>query len=287
MSPRFVTRFAPSPTGLLHLGHAFSAWQAHDAARAAGGTFLLRIEDIDFSRCRPEFEDAIYEDLSWIGISWEEPVVRQSENSAAYAARLDQLIARGLVYRCFKTRKEIADDIDPVINAPHGPIMPSAPPGSGPLSPDEEAAKLAEGIPFAWRLNGPALQAHFGSTPPLVKTEHEGSVQEQPVDPLALHGVILGRKDIGTSYHIAAVHDDAASGVTHVIRGLDLVDAAPLHAVLFALFDAPNPVFRHHRLIVDSTTGKRFAKRDKSVTLRALREAGATPMALRTRLGLI
>ncbi len=264
----FVTRFAPSPTGYLHLGHALSALTAFDAARATGGRLILRIEDIDQGRARPEFDAAIFEDLAWLGIAWEEPVRRQSEHIADYEAALQSLIARNLVYRCFRTRKEIADAI---ASAPHdagemfrGEALPA----------DEEAAKLEAGEAFAWRLSLKKARAALGPAYfTLVFQDETGLVRAEPDK----HGdVILARKDFPTSYHLASVWDDALQGVTHVIRGEDLRDAAHLHVLLQRLLDLPQPTYRHHRLMLGED-GKRLAKRDQAATLRALREAGKTP----------
>ncbi len=285
----FVTRFAPSPTGLLHLGHAFSALTAYDAAREAGGRFVLRIEDIDRTRCKPEFEQAIFEDLAWLGLKWETPVRRQSDYFEDYAAALEKLRGKDVVYRCFKTRKEIADEI---ARAPHlTPDGPEGPQYVGEiLASHEERSLLAEGAPFAWRINmsravevaekinGPLTFMEEGRGP---KGEH-GMIAARPEifgDP------VIARKDSGTSYHLASVHDDALQGVTHVIRGEDLFPATHLHRLLQALLSLPAPTYRHHRLITDET-GKRFAKRDQSVTIRALREAGETPAGIRERLGM-
>ncbi len=273
----FVTRFAPSPTGYLHLGHAFSALTAFDAARAAGGRFLLRIEDIDQGRARPEYEAAIYEDLAWLGLEWEEPVRRQSEHMAAYGEALASLIERKLVYRCFRTRKEIAEAI---ASAPHEAAEMFT--GEA-LPPDEEAAKLEAGEPFAWRLSLKKARAALGPAYfALVFEDETGVVRAEP----ERHGdVILARKDFGASYHLASVWDDALQGVTHVIRGEDLRDAAHLHVLLQRLLELPQPVYRHHRLILGED-GKRLAKRDQAATLRALRESGKTPTDVRATVGL-
>lgn len=269
----FVTRFAPSPTGLLHLGHAFSAWTAHDAARAAGGRFLLRIEDLDQGRCRPAFEAAILEDLAWLGVRWDGAPRRQSEHLPAYAAALDALIAQGVMYRCFRTRREV---LEAMAHAPHGPEAPFT---GGPLTPDEEAERLRKGESFAWRLSAARAAERVGE---IWFEDETGPIK---ADPRRLGDAVLARKDFPASYHLASVWDDALQGVTHVIRGEDLRDSAHLHVVLQNLLDLPTPLYRHHRLIVDER-GKRFAKRDAGVTLRALREAGATPEDLRKTLGL-
>ena len=264
----FVTRFAPSPTGLLHLGHAFSALNAFDAARAASGRFLLRIEDIDQGRTRPEFEAAIFEDLAWLGLSWEEPVWRQSARMHAYQNALQDLAARGLIYRCFKTRKDIAEAS---ANAPHGPsdVFRGAP-----LPADEEARLLDSNAAFAWRL---AMDKAISETGPLLFEDETGRVKAEPEQ----HGdVILARKETPTSYHLASVLDDAAQGVTHVIRGEDLREAAHLHVLLQALLGLKQPVYAHHRLILGAD-GKRLAKRDAAMSLRSLREAGKSADEIR------
>ena len=287
--PGFVTRFAPSPTGRLHLGHAFSALQAFEAARAAEGRFLLRIEDIDLTRCRLEYEAAILEDLAWLGLDWERPVRRQSAHFPHYAAALEQLAGRGLVYRCFKTRKEIAEEI---ARAPHhpgeGPEGVIYPGPQTPMSADEEAERVARGEAFAWRLSIRACRDVLGDRfDRLVFLEEgegpDGETGEVTAKPDLLGDVILGRKDVGTSYHVACVHDDALQGVSHVIRGRDLFFATHLHRLLQALMDQPAPVYRHHRLIT-GPDGARLAKRDKALTLAALREAGETPGSVRARL---
>lgn len=272
----FVTRFAPSPTGYLHLGHALSALTAFDAARDAGGRFILRIEDIDQGRARPEFEAAIFEDLAWLGLTWEEPVRRQSAHMADYATVLNTLIERNLVYRCFRTRAEIAEAI---ASAPHG-ASDDVFRGEA-LPADEEAAKLEAGEAFAWRLSLKKARAALGPAYfTLVFEDETGLVRAEP----DRHGdVILARKDFSTSYHLASVWDDALQGVTHVIRGEDLREAAHLHVLLQKLLELPQPVYRHHRLVLGED-GKRLAKRDQAATLRALREAGKTPDDVRAML---
>ncbi|MBU6371159.1 MAG: tRNA glutamyl-Q(34) synthetase GluQRS [Alphaproteobacteria bacterium] len=273
----FVTRFAPSPTGYLHRGHAFSAWTAHDAARAAGGRFLLRIEDIDAGRRRPEFDAAIEEDLAWLGLTWDGPVRRQSAHMADYAAVLDQLIARGLVYRCFKTRKELMAGIE---NAPHGrgDVVRSAP-----LPAAEERTLMEDGRPYAWRLSLDACRAALG--PAWTDLDFQADGARVRAEPERLGDVVVARKEFPTSYHLASVHDDALQGVTHVIRGEDLREAAHLHVLLQALFGWPTPAYRHHPLILDAE-GRRLAKRDAAETLRALRATGRTPADIRASLRL-
>ncbi len=213
----FVTRFAPSPTGFLHLGHAFSALTAHRAARDAGGRFLLRIEDIDRTRCKPEFEDAIFEDLAWLGIEWETPVRRQSDHFDDYDAALDALREKGLVYRCFKTRKEILDEI---ASAPHlsadGPEGPAY--VGAPLASSEEQTLLAEGQPFAWRLSIAAAKHYLGGAYDALSFTEETpqGLRNVKATPEIFGDAVIARKDNGTSYHLASVHDDALQGVTHV-----------------------------------------------------------------------
>ena len=262
----FVTRFAPSPTGYLHRGHAYSALTAQAAARAADGRFLLRIEDIDRTRCRPEYEAAVYEDLAWLGLDWATPVRRQSDHFEDYAGALRDLAARGLVYRCFRTRKEIAEEIG---RAPHGAMEVFR---SAPLPPQEEARRLAAGEPFAWRLSLSAAEAALGGFDGLtVRPELGGDV-------------VLARKDVGVAYHLAVTWDDALQGVSHVIRGQDLFEATHVQRLLQALLGLPAPVYRHHGLLT-GPDGRRYAKRDKAETLREIRAGGVSAQALRQELG--
>jgi glutamyl-Q tRNA(Asp) synthetase len=274
----FVTRFAPSPTGRLHLGHAFSALTAFDAARAADGRFLLRIEDIDRSRSRAEFETAILDDLAWLGIDWETPVRRQSEHMDTYAQALDRLVEAGLVYRCFKTRKELLADI---AAAPHGAAEPVR---GAPLPLTEEETRLAAGEPFAWRLSLERARERLGPAWDGLGFEADGGWVK--AEPERLGDAVLARKEFPTSYHLASVLDDALQGVTCVIRGEDLADAAHLHVLLQALLGAPTPAYRHHGLILGED-GKRLAKRDQAATLGALRERGVTPGDVRALVGLV
>jgi glutamyl-Q tRNA(Asp) synthetase len=273
----FATRFAPSPTGYLHLGHAFSAWTAFHAAQAAGGRFLLRIEDTDQTRCRPKFEAAIYEDLAWLGVDWEAPVRRQSEHMADYKASLDRLRDLGVLYRCFKTRKELLEGI---ASAPHSFTGPEP---VTPLSPHNEAELLATGKAFAWRLSLQRSQDLLGADWDQLGFEANGIWVK--ANPAQLGDIVLARKEFPSSYHLASVLDDATQGITHVIRGEDLAEAAHIHVVLQKLLALPTPVYHHHRLILD-VDGKRFAKRNQSVTLRSLRESGTSPAEIRTSLGL-
>jgi len=278
-----VTRFAPSPTGRLHRGHAFSALTAWRAAREHGGRFLLRIEDIDPSRCRREFEAAIVEDLTWLGLDWDGPVRRQSEHLGDYGAVVAALEARGLLYRCFRTRKGILDAIG---DAPHGPAEAARP---GPHPADEEAALLAEGRPFAWRLSLDRARRALGAAWEALAFLEEGSGPQGEhgrvrARPETAGDVVLARKDAGAAYHVAVTRDDALQGVTHVIRGEDLFEATHIQVLIQALMGWPTPVYRHHRLLVGED-GRRYAKRDRSVTLAELRAGGLTPEALRAELG--
>ncbi len=268
-----VTRFAPSPTGYLHLGHAFSALTAF--AASTGGRFLLRIEDTDHTRCRPEFETAILDDLAWLGLAWETPVRRQSEHMADYQRVLDRLIDARLVYRDFRTRREIAAES---ANAPHGDTEVVR---GGP-APDE-AARIAAGEAFAWRLWLDRCRDHLGARWDALAFEADGA--KVKAEPERLGDAILARKEFPASYHLASVHDDAAQGVNLIVRGEDLREAAHLHVLLQALLGYPTPGYRHHRLIVGAD-GKRLAKRDHAATLRSLREAGETPASVRALAGI-
>jgi glutamyl-Q tRNA(Asp) synthetase len=280
----FVTRFAPSPTGRLHRGHAFAALTAWHAAREVGGRFLLRIEDIDPTRCKPAFEDAIVEDLTWLGLAWDGPVRRQSEHLADYAAVIAALDGRGLLYRCFRTRKDILDAIG---DAPHGPVEAARP---GPHPADEEAALLAQGRAFAWRLSLDRAREALGKVAwqalafveeGLGPNGERGLIE---VRPETAGDVILARKDVGAAYHVAVTHDDALQGVTHIVRGEDLFEATHVQVLIQTLMGWPTPVYRHHRLLV-GPDGRRYAKRDRSVTLAELRAGGLDAGTLRAELG--
>jgi glutamyl-Q tRNA(Asp) synthetase len=276
-----VTRFAPSPTGYLHLGHAFAALSAHDAMQ--GGRFLLRIEDIDIARARPEYEAAITEDLAWLGLCWEEPVLRQSARFDAYRAALDRLEAQKLLYPCFCTRAEIATEIARASEAPHGSAGVHYPGTCRHLDAEIRVERIASGMPYAQRLDvaeaarrlGPLSFAEKGSGP----AGEKGTIL---ADPLQFGDVVLARKDIPTSYHLAVVVDDAYQGVTLVTRGNDLFAATHVQRLLQALLDLPTPSYAHHRLILDSQ-GRKFSKRDKAVTLRELRAQGETPITIGAR----
>ncbi len=280
----FVTRFAPSPTGRLHRGHAFSALTAWRAARDAGGRFVLRIEDIDPTRCRPEFEDAILEDLSWLGLDWDGPVRRQSEHLSDYSAVIEHLNSRGLLYRCFRTRKDILDTIG---DAPHGPVEAARP---GPHPAPEEAALLAEGRAFAWRLSLDRARETLGEADweALAFMEEGGGPDGEhgriKARPETAGDAVLARKDAGAAYHVAVTHDDALQGVTQVIRGEDLFEATHVQVLIQTLMGWPTPVYRHHRLLL-GPDGKRYAKRDRSVTLAELRDGGLDAGTLRAELG--
>ncbi len=281
--PAFLSRFAPSPTGLLHRGHAFSALTAWTAAKAEGGRFLLRIEDTDFTRCRPDYDAAILDDLAWLGLDWEDPVRRQSEHRADYEAALGRLRDLGVLYRCFRTRKELMTLAGMARHA-DDPADAHAFAG-GPVSSEEEADRLAAGQAFAWRLSLAAARERLGGFDRLTWTE-EGTATPglKTATPETLGDMVLGRKDIGAGYVIASVVDDALQGVTHVVRGDDLVETTSIQRVLQALLELPTPVYRHHRLLL-GPDGKRYAKRDGAVTLAALRAGGMTAAALRAELG--
>ncbi|MEM9669722.1 MAG: tRNA glutamyl-Q(34) synthetase GluQRS [Pseudomonadota bacterium] len=274
---QFRTRFAPSPTGLLHLGHAVSAFHVWKAAEVAGGEVILRIEDIDQTRCKPDYEAAIYEDLEWLGLEWSGEVRRQSDHCEDYQHVIDTLAARGLIYRCFRTRKEVMAEMD---RAPHS--TPAAFVG-GPLSFEEESERIERGEAFAWRLSLKAVRETLGNQFDTLGFEEEGEGWQQ-ID-LALFGdVVLARKDTPTSYHLSTTHDDALQAMTHIIRGDDLVSSTSVHVLLQTLMGWPTPVYRHHPLLLDEM-GKRFAKRDKSRTLRAMRTDGVSPSEVRRLAG--
>lgn len=274
-----VTRFAPSPTGLLHRGHAYAALFAADAARRAGGRFLLRIEDIDTGRCRPDFVAAILEDLAWLGLDWQMPVRRQSEHMHDYGAALGRLAARGVVYPCFCTRRDIAAEIARAGAAPHGPDGPVYPGTCRALSPAEAARRIARGDAHALRLDTAGALALTGAL-----TWHDRAAGSVAADPAALGDVVLARKEMPTSYHLAVTVDDALQGVTLVTRGTDLFHATHVHRLLQALLGLPVPEWHHHPLLA-GPDGERLAKRSGAPSLAALRAAGADPAALRAELG--
>jgi glutamyl-Q tRNA(Asp) synthetase len=269
---RVVTRFAPSPTGRLHLGHAFSALLAHDYARSRGGAFLLRIEDIDPGRSRPEHVDSIIEDLAWLGIDWDGEIVFQSERLDLYAGALERLKAAGLVYPCFCTRAAIAAEIAASAAAPHGPDGPLYPGTCRALGPAERSRRCAV-EPHAWRLDVARAVERAG---PLYWRDGDTEVQAEP----EAHGdVVLARKDAPVSYHLAVTVDDSDQGVTDVVRGRDLYAATDVHRLLQALLGLAAALYHHHPLLLDAR-GRRLAKRHGAPTLGALRAAGADPKAL-------
>jgi glutamyl-Q tRNA(Asp) synthetase len=282
-----VFRFAPSPNG--HLGHALSAILNHDTARAAGGRFLLRIEDIDTTRCRSDFERAIYEDLEWLGLTWDGPVRRQSEHFDEYRAALRTLDERRLTYPAFESRAEIARmlaDRESRERWPRDPDgVPVYPGAARMMKPEERATRIADGEPFAIRLD---MGRAFEWTGPLTWSEQGagplGETGEVTAMPEDWGDVILGRKETPTSYHLSVVLDDALQGVTHVVRGHDLFWSTSVHRILQTLLDLPAPVYRHHRLVRDDI-GRKLSKSTQATALRELRAKGLTPANIREMLG--
>jgi len=285
-----VFRFAPSPNGYLHLGHAFSALLNFDLARASGGRLLLRIEDIDPTRCRPEYEEAIYQDLAWLGISWETPVRRQSEHLGAYRKALDRLAAQGLIYPGFESRADIAKLVrqreaqGPWPRDPDGaPLYPGE---AKLLSEDARAALVETGMPYALRLDMSAAIARAGELSWVECGEGpNGETGRLVAAPQVWGDVVLARKETPTSYHLSVVVDDALQGVTDVVRGADLFHATSVHRLLQRLLGLPEPVYRHHRLICDEA-GHKLAKSTRSTALRELRAQGATAADIRRLIGL-
>ena len=281
--PPPVFRFAPSPNGYLHLGHALSALLNADRAKAAGGLLLLRIEDIDEARCRPENETAIYEDLAWLGIAWERPVRRQSEHYADYREALGKLEAMGLTYRAYESRAEISHaavgldpDGAPLYPGRHNTI----------IDVNERMRRIDAGEPFAVRLD---MAAAVGRAGPLTWQETgagpDGETGIVHADPAAWGDVILARKETPTSYHLAVVVDDATQGVTEVVRGHDLFHSTSVHRLLQSLLGLPQPRYHHHRLILD-TNGNKLSKSTQATGLRELRAQGVTAADIRKRVGL-
>jgi glutamyl-Q tRNA(Asp) synthetase len=276
---KLVTRFAPSPTGLLHLGHARSALEGWRAAQDSGGRFLLRIEDIDIGRCREEFVTAIFEDLAWLGLRWEEPVRRQSQHFDDYRAALDRLRGMDLIYPCFCTRADIQREIEAAAAAPHGPEGPLYPGTCRHLSQQQRAEKIASGTAYALRLDVGKAVTRTGEL-----SWHDEIAGEITADPQSLGDVVLARKDTPTSYHLSVTVDDYLQGITLVTRGLDLFEATHIHRLLQAILGYATPRYRHHDLLTDES-GRRLAKRDKALTLRAMREAGLAPAEVRAKAG--
>lgn len=273
----FVTRFAPSPTGLLHLGHAASAFTVWQAAQRAGGTMLLRIEDIDTTRCRPEYHDAIIEDLHWLGLDWPTPVRVQSDHFQDYQSAVEHLAERGFAYRCFRTRQEIN-----ALAAPEKGLV------AKPLAPEEIEARLAQGQAFAWRLNLREVRSHLGAlwTDLSFELQTDHGLKTIKAEPERHGDIVLARKDSPSAYHLAATFDDALQGITHIIRGEDLIDAPHIQTVLQVLFDWPQPIYQHHRLIL-GTDGKRLSKRNGSQSLASLRENGMTATDIKRMTGFL
>ncbi len=286
MQSALRTRFAPSPTGYLHLGTAFSALYAYEKVTAIGGSFLLRIEDIDRGRCRPEYEAAILEDLAWLGIKWEEPVLRQSDRTEVYRNTLHTLETLGVTYPCFCTRKEIQEEAARSANAPHGPEGLLYPGTCRGLTTTEALERYAAGDRAVIRLNlakalslvsGEIYFQEIGRGP-------DGETGMVLCHPELLGDVVLARKDVGTSYHLAAVTDDAEQGVNLVARGEDLFHATSIHRLLQELLALPAPVYDHHRIIT-ADDGRRLSKRDQDKSIRSLRENGKSPEDVRALLG--
>ena len=262
--PSVITRFAPSPTGYLHVGHAASAVKAFGFAQENKGTCLLRIEDIDRTRCTPEFERAIYADLDWLGFDWPIPVRRQSDHFKDYARVLKHLRELGVVYRCTKTRKEIIEDI---ARAPHGV-------GEVYTRPDDAPDEDPDDTPFEWRLSLSACKLHLGARYTALSFSNNGDIINATPD--LLGDVILARKDVGTSYHLACCHDDALQGITDIVRGTDLFESTHVHRLLQELMRWPVPLYHHHELLLDDA-GKKFSKRDNAVAIRSLRAEHLAP----------
>ncbi|OJY74048.1 MULTISPECIES: tRNA glutamyl-Q(34) synthetase GluQRS [unclassified Rhizobium] len=282
-------RFAPSPNGSLHLGHALSAILNHDMAAEVGGNFLLRIEDIDQARCTPDFETGIYTDLSWLGLSWQEPVRRQSEHFPAYQEALQTLIARGLVYPAFMTRGEVKAKV--AAFEAEGRSWPRDPDGT-PLYPSDDRDRsdaerqrlLASGMKHAWRLD--MERALKAADAPLHWQEGgDGDTGAIPADPAAWGDVVLSRSDAPSSYHLSVVVDDAVQGITHVVRGLDLFHATSIHRLLQTLLGLPEPLYHHHRLLLGND-GKKLSKSLGDTGIAEWRRQDLSPAELRSRISL-
>ncbi len=270
-----VTRFAPSPTGPLHLGHAYSALFGWRQAREQGGRFLLRIEDIDQARCREEFAVAIAEDLAWLGLDWDGPIRRQSEHMADYRAALDRLGRLGVIYPCFCSRKDIAA----AASAPHGPQGVAYPGTCRRIPPEVAEARIASGQAHALRLDTAKAAAMVGRL--TFSDLAHGEVQARPE---RAGDVVLGRRDAPASYHLCVIADDSGQGVTLVTRGEDLFEATHIQRLIQALLDLPEPEYWHHRLLRNAA-GERLSKRDHALSIRAMRQSGQTPRAVRFAAG--
>lgn len=273
---RLRTRFAPSPTGLLHVGNAFSALFCADWAAAHDAELLLRIEDIDHTRCRPDFAEAMLEDLRWLGLQWTEPVRQQQQHRQDYRQAIERLRAADLIYPCFCTRRSIRQELHRMGSAPHADDPTEIYPGICRKLDSGEQEQRMHGEPFAWRLNTAKAQNSLDSL-----CWHDDSGAAHQVD--VVHDTVIGRKDIDFSYHLAVVVDDAAQGITHIIRGEDLLESTGLHCLLQRLLGYPHPVYIHHPLLRDQN-GERLAKRNQATTLRSLREMGASPKKLKAYL---
>lgn len=287
---RFRTRFAPSPTGPLHLGHAYSAILAHDIARAHGGAFLLRIEDIDQSRSRPFWEKQIYDDLTWLGLTWDDEVMRQSDRLADYRSALESLWHRGLLYPCTCSRRDIAEalsapqeTVNPV--GPDGPVYPGTCRHNVPTDPNAPLPEgVAQRLSMSRAIKALADESELSFHEDLYEGPHITHIDAGALE-AAVGDVVLARKDMGTSYHLAVVLDDAAQEITDVVRGKDLFDATQIHVFLQRLIGLPTPRYHHHDLIRDAN-GKRLAKRDDAKAISKFREDGASPDDIRRMVGL-
>lgn len=282
---RPVFRFAPSPNGYLHIGHAYSALRNFDMARRRDGRFLLRIEDIDIERCRPEYEQAIYEDLEWLGLTWDGPVLRQSEHFSTYAKAVEHLQERGLLYSCFCSRLEISRVVEERRDWSHDPDGGPHYPGTcHHLSDEERARRLASGQHAALRIDMAQAAGQIGQLLGWPEYGESKDLRDVHADPSIWGDCVVARKDIPTSYHISVVVDDARQGVTDIVRGQDLFEATSLHRLLQELFDLPTPRYHHHDLLRDSA-GQKLSKSTRAKSLRALRQEGVTAQDVRKRLG--
>ncbi|KLK90947.1 glutamyl-Q tRNA(Asp) ligase [Microvirga vignae] len=285
-----VFRFAPSPNGRLHLGHAYSALLNDALARRFDGRFLLRIEDIDIARCRPEYERAIYEDLVWLGLEWEKPVRRQAEHFTDYRTAFQTLKGRGLVYPCFCSRKHIADKVE-AVEAQRGKAWPRDPDGAPlypgtckGLSPEDVAGRISAGEPHTLRIDSEAVRKLFPGPYPFTRFSLDGDEEIVEVDPWRWGDAVIVRKEVPTSYHLSVVVDDALQGVTHVVRGQDLEAATDLHVLLQKLLGLSTPLYHHHGLILDPG-GDKLAKSRRSEALFELRARGVSAAEIRQKLG--